>query len=163
MQVELKRNQSPYRLPMHVSRTTWVGIAFVLVGVCVFASWGYWLQTRSTRPVSMRVSLAPGEVTTPQFRVNLSAQYTVEIEAKKPITFKTLNYLLGMSLKPDQKCDRPSVIQANWTLMSGDKVIQTGTRDADDRGGWANDTIARELGPFWLRKGQDKARSLRES
>jgi hypothetical protein len=126
----------------------------VLVGVGVFASWDIWLQTRSTRPVYMPVSLAPGEVTTPQFRVNLSAQYTVEIEAKKTITFETLNCLLGMSLMPDQKCDRPSVIKANWTLMSGGKVVQTGTSDADDGGGWAQDTIARELGTFWLRKGQ---------
>jgi hypothetical protein len=102
----------------------------------------------------MPVSLAPGEVTTAQFRVNLSAQYTVEIEAKKTITFETLNCLLGMSLMPDQKCDRPSVIKANWTLMSGDKVVQTGTSDADDGGGWAQDTIAKELGTFWLTKGQ---------
>ena len=102
----------------------------------------------------MRVSLAPGEVTTPQFRVNLSGQYTIEIEAKKTIRFETLNCLLGMSTIPDQKCDGPSVIGANWTLMSGGKVVQTGASDADDGGGWTNDTIARELGTFWLRKGQ---------
>jgi acyl-homoserine lactone acylase PvdQ len=102
----------------------------------------------------MQVSLAPGEITTPEFPVNLSAQYTVEVEAKKTIPFETLNCLLGMSTMPDQKCDRPSVIKASWTLTSGGKVVQTGTSDADDGGGWATDTIGRELGTFWLKKGQ---------
>jgi hypothetical protein len=139
---------------MRISKTTWLGIVCVLTGVCIFGSWDVWLQTRNTRPVYMLVSLAPGEVTTPQFRVNLSAQYTIEIEAKKTITFETLNCLLGMSLMPEQKCEHSSVIRANWTLMSGNKVVQTGTSDADDGGGWARDTIARELGTFWLRKGQ---------
>lgn len=92
-----------------------MGTVCVLVGVGVFASWDIWLQTRSTRPGYMPVSLAPGEVTTPQFRVNLSAQYTIEIEAKKTITFEALNCLLGMSLMPNQKCDRPSAIKADWT------------------------------------------------
>jgi hypothetical protein len=102
----------------------------------------------------MQVSLAPGEVTTPEFPVNLSAQYTIEVEAKKTIPFETLNCLLGMSTMPDQKCDRPSVIKASWILTEGGKVVQTGTSGADDGGGWANDTIGRELGTFWLKRGQ---------
>jgi hypothetical protein len=139
---------------MRISRTAWAGIACVLLGLAVFASWDTWLQTRNTRPIYMPVSLAPGEVTAPQFRVNLSAQYTLEIEARKTIPFETLNCLLGMSLMPDQKCDRPSVIKANWTLMSGGRVVQTGTSDTDDGGTWAQDTIAREFGTFWLTRGQ---------
>jgi hypothetical protein len=139
---------------MHISRSAWAGAVCILIGVGVFASWDIWLQSRNTCPVYMSVSLAPGEITTPQFRVNLSAQYTVEIEAKKTIAFEKLNCLLGMSQMPDQKCDRPSVIKANWTLMSGGKVIKVGASDAEDGGGWAKDTIARELGTFWLRRGQ---------
>jgi hypothetical protein len=148
------RNETAYLLPMRISRTAGVGIVCVLAGVCVFASWDIWLQTRNTRPVYMQVSVAPGVVTTPQFRVNLSAQYTAEIEAKNTITFETLNCLLGMALMPDQKCDRPSVIKANWTLMSGGKVVETGASDADNGGGRAKDTIARELGTIWLTKDQ---------
>jgi hypothetical protein len=78
----------------------------------------------------------------------------VEIEAKKAITFEKLNCLIGMSLIPDQKCDRASVIKADWTLISGGKVIQTDTSDAGNGGGWTEDIIARELSTFWLRKGK---------
>jgi hypothetical protein len=145
---------SEYPYVMRISKTTWIGIVCILIGVCVFAAWDIWLQTRTTRPVYMQVSLTPGEVTTPEFRVNLRALYTVEIEAKKTLPFETLNCLLGMSTRPDQKCDRPSVIKTSWTLTSGRKVVQTGTSDADDGGGWAQDTIGRELGSFWLEKGQ---------
>lgn len=138
---------------MRISWMAWAGIVCVVGSVSAFATWDIWLQTRTTRPVYMQVSLAPGVVTTPEFRVNLSSQYTLEVEAKKTIPFETLNCLLGMSLMPGQKCDRPSVIKATWTLTSEGKVVQAGTSAEDDGGGWAQDTIGRELGRFWLEKG----------
>lgn len=140
---------------MRVSKTIVAGIACVLTGSCVLGGWDLWLQTRTTRPVQMPVSLALGEVTSPEFRVNLPGFYTAEIEAKKTtIPFDTLNCLLGMSTVTDPKCDRPSAVKATWSLTSGAVVVQTGTSDADHGGAWAQDSIARELGTFRLKKNQ---------
>ncbi len=145
---------SVYLFAMRNSWIAWTGTAFVVVGMSVFAVWDIWLQTRTTRPVYMPVSLAPGLITTPEFRTNLSAQYTIEIEVKKTVPFETLNCLLGMSLMPGQRCDRPPVVRASWTLASEGRAVKTGTSDSDDGGGWAQDTVARELGTFWLEKGK---------
>lgn len=154
IQPGIRLRNPEYLCAMRISWTAWAGIGCVVGGVSVFAGWNIWVQTRITRPVYMQVSLAPGVVTTPEFRVNLSAPYTIEVEAKKTIPFETLNCLLGMSLLPDQKCDRPSVVKASWTLTSEGRVEQTGTSDKDDGGGWAQDTIAKGLGTLWLKKGR---------
>jgi hypothetical protein len=124
----------------------------VISPICVFGSWYTWLQTRSTRPVYVPVSLAPGEIKTDDFKTNLSGQYTLTIEAKKTMPFDTLNCLLGVSMLPE-KCNRVSVLKADWTLTDRGKAIQKGRSDTDDGGSWAQDTIERELATFWLQRG----------
>jgi acyl-homoserine lactone acylase PvdQ len=102
----------------------------------------------------MPISIAPGEITTPEFQVNLNTEYTIRIEAKKTIPFDTLNCLLGMSLEQDQKCSESSVIEAKWVLTSMGDVVGGGESGGDTGGAWANDTISRELGSFSARKGK---------
>lgn len=140
---------------MHIrlSKITWTGVILVAVPVSAVASWATWLQTRSTRPVYVPVSLAPGDITSSNFKINLSGQYTLDVEAKKTIPFDRLNCLLGVSTLAEPKCDTVSAIKANWTLADNGSVTQRGTSDNDDVGTWSNDTIERELATFRLQRG----------
>lgn len=48
-------------------------------------------KREAARRLHMRVSLASGKVARPQFRVNLSAQYTIEIEAHRSALSEALS------------------------------------------------------------------------
>ncbi len=98
---------------MPLSRTKLVGLIFLCVGIGVYGSWVLWLATRTERPVNIPISMAVGHVRTREFKLNMSAPYTIEVEVQKKIPFDTLNCLLGMTMAPRstalQECpDRPS-------------------------------------------------------
>lgn len=131
----------------------WIGVIFVATPVLAVSCWNAWLQTRSTRPLYLPVSLAPGEATTGDLKINLSGQYTLTIEAKKTIPFDSLNCLLGVSTLSEQKCDHASVVKAKWTLEERGTLVDKGVGDTDDIGSWSQDTIEREIGSFWLQRG----------
>lgn len=128
---------------------TKVGLGFTLAGVAVFAGWAGYLATRHYEPVNMPVSMSVGHVRTKEFRVNIKAPYAIAIEVRKDIPFDTLNCLLGMNTPSEKDCTgTPSVVNAEWTLISDGRVVQSGS-SADSKGGaWANDTIDRDIGEF---------------
>jgi hypothetical protein len=132
---------------MRISKLTWTGIACLVLAITAFGGWGLWLVTRTNRPVYLPVSLTPGGVHIPEFRVNLSGPYEIRIEAKKQIPFDTLNCMLGMAMASD-KCDVPPVVEASWAVTSKGVVIAKGVSDAEKGGAWANDTIERQIGSF---------------
>ena len=97
--------------------------------------------------------MAVGHVRT-EFRLNLSASYTIQVEACKTIPFDTLNCLLGTAMPQPSStalgdcADRPSVVNASWTLTSGGQIVAHGSSDDHRAGAWANDSISRYLGTF---------------
>ena len=78
-----------------VRRTKLAGLIFIGVAVAVYAVWGVWLFTRADVPVDLPIMMAIGDVRTPEFKVNLSTTYLIEVEVQKKIPFDTLNCLLG--------------------------------------------------------------------
>lgn len=124
----------------------------LVLSIGVFAGWDVWLQTRICKPIDIPIAITPGHVLTHEFKVNLSRHYTIEIEAKKHIPFDTLNCLLGMETMV-KGCNQPSVVKANWALMSGGRMVAMGSSDTDQGGGWAQETIAREIGNFESQRG----------
>jgi hypothetical protein len=134
---------------MHLSKLTWTGLACIAAAVTTFGVWSLWSQTRIVKPVYLPVALTPGPVHIPEFRINLSGPYEIRVEVKKRIPFDTLNCLLGMpALTSSQKCEQQSVVQASWVVTGDGIVIAKGRSDADKGGGWANDTIERQIGSF---------------
>jgi hypothetical protein len=97
---------------MQLSELTWSGIVAIILAVAIFGGWDIWLQTRNTRPVYMPIQMLVGGVRTPEFRVNLTGPYTIEVEARKRIQFQTLNCLLGMSDMPGYKCNVAPVLKS---------------------------------------------------
>jgi hypothetical protein len=63
------------------------------------------------RPFSVRVSLSPGTITTPQFQVHFTGDYNVELE----IQSKTDR----QKLRSD-----PSLIDISWELLEGGKRVE---------------------------------------
>jgi hypothetical protein len=105
------------------------------------------------------MSMTVGRVRTPEFRVNLNRWYGIEIEVERKIPFYTLNCLLGThmgraSTNIGDCPDRPSVVKATWSLVSGGRVVASGSSDDYRAGGWGNGTISRELGHFQAQSGR---------
>jgi hypothetical protein len=101
--------------------------------------------------------MAVGHLRTPEFKLNLNAPYSIEIEVQKTIPFDTLNCLLGMAFtsRELEECrDRASVVNASWILTSGGKTVASGSSKDNRSGSWMNDSIARELGHFQSESGR---------
>jgi hypothetical protein len=103
---------------MPSSRTKTVGLACVGMGIAVYGIWALWLSSRTNHPVDVPISMVPGHVRTREFKTNLNAPFTIDIEVQKTIPFDTLNCLLGISMGTMttalQECpDRPSVVKAS--------------------------------------------------
>jgi hypothetical protein len=144
---------------MPLSRTKLVGLIFVCVGIGVYGTWVLWLTTRTERPVNIPISMSIGHVRTREFKLNINAPYTIEVEVQKNIPFDTLNCLLGMTMAPRstdlQECpDSPSVVKASWVLTSNGQVVAQGSSDDYRSGAWMNDSISRELGHFQSQSGR---------
>jgi hypothetical protein len=143
---------------MPLQRTKLVGFTFVALGIALYGSWVMWLATRTERPVDVPISMAIGHVRTPEFKVNLDAVYTIDIEVRKTIPFDTLNCLLGTAMGRTstalQECpDKPSVVKASWMLTSDGHTVDRGSSDDYRSGAWMNDSISRELGHFRTQNG----------
>jgi hypothetical protein len=132
-----------------MNRLRKLGLALFLMGLAIEAGSRLWDSTRQWVSVDMPITLSPGRVATREFRVNVDALYDIEIEVQKKIPFDTLNCLLGISINAGSKCqDTPSVVEATWTLFSGDQITARGTSSGSDgavRGGLS---ISRGLGDF---------------
>jgi hypothetical protein len=145
---------------MPSSRTKTAGVAFASVGVAVFSIWTLWLSTRTNHPVDVPISMSTGHVRTSEFKTNLSALYTIEIQVEKKIPFETLNCLLGTAMPSPTssalgECpDRPSVLKASWKLTSNGQIVASGSSDDERLGSWSNDSISRILGTFRSQSGQ---------
>jgi len=142
-----------------VRPTKLAGLILIGLAVAVYAAWGVWLSTRIEVPVNLPIAMAIGHVRTPEFKVNLSTTYLIEVEVQKKIPFETLNCLLGMGMSDTssalQECpDRPSVLKASWKLTSNGQIVASGSSDDKRLGGWGNDSISRYLGYFQSQSGQ---------
>jgi hypothetical protein len=111
---------------MTLPRTKLVGVICVAVGLTLYGTWVGWLSTLTERPVDIPISMAI--MRTPEFKTNLNAPFTINVEGQKTIPFETLNCLLGTAMGRTstdlQKCpDKPSVVKASWVLTSNGQTV----------------------------------------
>jgi hypothetical protein len=64
---------------MRLPGTARVGIFALSLGILVFASVYYWVNTRTLIPLDAPVSLAPGHIRTGDFKVNVEAYFSVQV------------------------------------------------------------------------------------
>jgi biopolymer transport protein ExbD len=64
---------------MRLHGTARVGILALCVGVLVFVSVHYWVNTRTLVPLDIPVTLAPGHIRTGDFKINVEAYLSVQV------------------------------------------------------------------------------------
>jgi len=120
----------------------------VAAGLLIFGAYVLWDDTRQWGPLSVQVQISPGAIVRKDFAVNVSAPYTINIEAQKKIDFDTLNCLLGMRPDLSKKCPTGEVIESQWTVAQGETVVASGSSSGYHGGNWASDTVSRQIGRF---------------
>ncbi len=113
-------------------------------------------------PVALPLSLGQGQETTYPFQVPSEAYYRVELEIDRTYPFRETECLLGVGMPyPDStrdglRTDCPlSFYQTDveWTLLQAGQAVRTPNEFSPHAGGYANDSIERELGQAMLRPG----------
>jgi hypothetical protein len=136
---------------MKWSRLTKIGVIAIGAGILAFGAWQLWLETRIKHPVTVPLSMAAGEVITPEFKVNLDKYYVISIEADGNIENNDLSCMMGVSRRPTW-CNRESVIHANWRVMTDRQTVAEGSSDDNKSGGGDYDdrknTMERSIGAF---------------
>jgi hypothetical protein len=118
-----------------------LGAAVILYGAAfVVLRWYNWT------PLTLPLDLKPGLIRSQEFRVDQKTRYLVELEVDRSIPFNQLNCLLGESIPP-KPCSVKSVIDIEWTLLSGSKEVASGA-SRNERGGGYGPTITKTLGSF---------------
>lgn len=137
------------RVPLRV----WIGLAFILTAVCIYGSWKWWMETRTWVPLDIPISLAPGHVLSPEFRVNVDAGFWIFIEEWRAFDADAADCLIGYGEEYCRKSQaRP--LRASWKLMDSGKIVAQGSTDSYQawRGGMVS--RARGLGAFSVPPGR---------
>lgn len=110
-----------------------IGAALILAGAAWFGAWAWWASTLIRVPLDIPISLAPGHIRTPQFRINGKS-----------------NYWIVVAYQGDA-----SKLNLSWTLSQLDHVIAKGSFDSDNVRYYSDPkTVNHEIGAFDADKGQ---------
>ncbi len=84
---------------MRLTRTGWLGLILIAVGLVPLALWNVWFRTRSWLPVDIPISLSQGNhFSTGEFAINLEGRYEISVNATaKNTTLDTLGSCLAMA------------------------------------------------------------------
>jgi hypothetical protein len=115
---------------MHLQNVTRNGIVSLALA---FASVGIWWilnQAQPWRPVYMGLNMSQRTFRTPEFRATSDATYRIKIVANtdRGLSHDTVSCLLGTSFKSNP-CAQPSVVRANWALISEGRVVEEGSSE----------------------------------
>jgi biopolymer transport protein ExbD len=105
------------------------GVVSILLAVAVFLMTGYWLDTRTFKPVGLLVSLEAGKIQTVDFAINLWEHYTVDLTADYSVDDWT-----------EGKCNSRTLSDLDW------KVYRLRRGANQDRELWASSEEMRRQG-----------------
>lgn len=101
-----------------IARLPWsvlTGFALILAGVAWFGGWTCWEATRIWVPLNVPISLLPGHIRTPEFKINVESKYEIEIEVERWLDSEDGPCLGGYW------CRSPLIIP--WSLSSDGRVV----------------------------------------
>ncbi|HMD70497.1 MAG TPA: hypothetical protein VKF41_04100 [Bryobacteraceae bacterium] len=101
-----------------IARLPWsvrTGLALILGGAACFGGWIWWDATRIWVPLDVPISLSPGHIRTPEFKINLEAKYWIELEMEQGCDFEDRACLGGYW--------RRSPLSIPWTLSSAGRAV----------------------------------------
>jgi len=129
-----------------LSRSGWVGLALVLVGIALPLGWQRWWDTRTWVALDMPISLARGHIKSNEFEINLQGGYRIYIEVERKFDYEGVPCLLGLGF-PECR-NSPGIVKATWSVLDGAQEIARGY--SEGKGGHYGDvTMGRDLGWFF--------------
>ncbi|MGB9433172.1 MAG: hypothetical protein WBQ89_13085 [Candidatus Acidiferrum sp.] len=134
---------------------TKAGLTLVVLGIGIFGAWNLWTKTRSLVPLDIPVSLTAGQIIASEFTINFDGLYLIEIEAEKTIPLDTLHCLMGGEADPALCKDVTPAIAATWVLSSPGQEIKRGNSSELHSAPVQSDGVARVIGEFQGKAGQD--------
>ncbi len=127
------------RLPLSAR----VGLALILLPIAGFGVWACWNATRIWVPLDVPVSLSPGHIQTPEFKINVESTYSIGIATDWPWDFDRA-CLIGVV-----RCAEPSVLAASWAQSGGGrKELRGDSADHEQEQIFGTDKLGRVLGRF---------------
>ncbi len=138
-----------------IFQQAWIGTILATFGV-LFGGSLLSAQPHGTAiPIDMPVSLAVGQVKTPEFKTK-NGMYGIMVRVKRSLPPDTINCMLGVVfVQRDPKCIKEPILRANWTLWSDGQIVKQGsTNDQRNGGRWAYDSVDRIIGGFRGEKGR---------
>lgn len=134
-----------------LSRSGWVGLALLLVGIALPLGWQRWLDTRTWVALDMPISLGRGHIKSSEFEINLEGGYRIYVEVERKFDYEGVPCLLGLGF-PECR-SKPGVVKATWSVLNGQEEIASGS--SEGRGGQGGDvTMGHELG--WFAAGKSR-------
>jgi hypothetical protein len=130
-----------------------VRFSFLIIAICVFIlalkSNAQECLECSKGKVSMPISLAIGTVRTPEF-ITKHKIYSVAIQSEWRLPAVVLRCKLGFGVvPPTDKCRAQAVLEADWRVLEGDRVVAQGHAGGiSSKFEAGEDYIARYIGDF---------------
>jgi hypothetical protein len=100
--------------------------------------------------MDMPVSLAAGTVQTPEFPV-ASHGYWIMIQAEKPLPFKQMECMMGVTQGPldSKNCSsNDPLLRADWTVWDGNHIVSSGSSTTAADAKYTTQYIFKFLGKF---------------
>jgi biopolymer transport protein ExbD len=124
-----------------------IGLALLLIAASIYGGWEWWMATRTWVPLEMPVSLAPGHIRSPEFKINLDAGFWIFVEVETKVDDEGVSCLTGYT---SDYCRKNGVreLRASWTLSDRGRVVARGSTDSDQGSLGGMLSKARGLGHF---------------
>lgn len=140
-----------------LKRALWrtrIGAALILIATTICGGWEWWMASRTWVPLDLPISLAKGNVRSPEFKINLDAGFSVFVEVETKVDDEGVSCLTGYT---SDYCRKNNVhdLRASWTLSKAGQVVARGSADTcqGSRGGM--ETKACYLGNFSVPPGDN--------
>ena len=117
------------------------------------------------QPATFPINLHPGQTESSRFRVDIDADYLIDLEVDRALPFDQLNCMLGISPGTPQACESGSSVDIRWRVTSSNTVVAKGSSQGPASGAWGA-TVSRTLGSFPGRRSNDyvlQIESLKDS
>src|SRR5258707_2044928 len=90
-------------------------------------------QTYRRPEIEIPVSLAVGTVRTPEFRVK-NQNYLIMIQAERRLPYADMRCMMGLTYGAFDRfnCDKETLLQADWTVRDGERVVAQGSVHGKD-------------------------------
>jgi len=132
----------------------WFGLAVLVAGISTVIGISLWERTRTWSPLDMPVSLGVGHIRTPEFAVNVSERFELQLSVNRQVPRVLLDKVLGIG-DVNSSTDELSGFKMTWVVSSNGNVLESGTSDGGkgQEAYWSS-RVGRHFGRFHAEKGK---------